>query len=137
MKAMNYNGPGTTEILDAGIIDGYSYAIVNISGTHPCCYVRLSEDSKLRKIFAKNKDYEEFYDYADVHGGFTFGCDHDIPHPGMTAGCWLGWDYAHYGDYIYFHDYPQKDEGKKWTTEELIEDCKNCIKELIEAEKNL
>lgn len=81
-------------------------------GTHPCCYVK----------FPGIEDIASYDDVDDihVHGGFTFlGSFVNL----KVDGIWLGWDYAHCGDY--FHtgwDITNKDHasyGKAWTLDEL------------------
>ena len=41
----------------------------------------------------------------------------------------LGWDYAHYGDYQYFDD-KIKYDGHKYTVEELKEEVQNFCKQI-------
>lgn len=51
----------------------------------------------------------------------------------------IGWDYAHAGDY-YGYDIKWKgtdldsEDNKKWTLFEIIEECKEVIKQLNEEE---
>ena len=47
------------------------------------------------------------------------------------GGWWIGWDYGHPGDYQ--PHIPDTQLAKRWTTEELIEECKNVIDQLCES----
>ena len=52
-------------------------------------------------------------------------------------GWFIGWDYAHCGDYCgYEETMPEsiRTYGKKWTTEEIIKECENAIEQIIEFE---
>ena len=69
----------------------------------------------------KNFDYytwcDNFVKYIDKKGWF------------------IGWDYAHFGDYIDCGDAALNNmfpNDKKWTTEEIVEECKNVIDQIVE-----
>ena len=57
---------------------------------------------------------------------------------GVKSENWfIGWDYAHCGDYCGYEEYMPESiitYGKKWTTEEIIEECKNAIDQIIDFE---
>lgn len=110
---------------------------------HYCAYVRLPNNHSYVKLLSKQKwfalgkghrHYHYNYDAVpvDCHGGLTFG--DKIPTKnksvqGFTKGWWIGWDYAHYGDYT-----PMSfgiGEGKVWQHEEIEKDCKNVIRQLL------
>lgn len=65
------------------------------------------------------------------HGGMTYaGKEKDNKF-------WIGWDYAHYGDYTGVCEMPILKEfkylhknDKKWTTKELIKETKEVIEQL-------
>lgn len=71
----------------------------------------------------------------DVNGGLTYS-DNELM--GIKSENWfIGWDYAHCGDYYgYEETMPEsiRTYGKKWTTEEIIEECKNAIDQIIDFE---
>lgn len=46
---------------------------------------------------------------------------------------YIGWDYGHIGDYME-HRGKIVNEGKKWTTDEIIEEIKRAIEWLNEKE---
>lgn len=60
------------------------------------------------------------------HGGVTYRNESLLRRD--EKGWWIGWDYAHWGDYI-----PSLSKGlfdyfrRKWTTEEVVEECLNVI----------
>lgn len=117
MKQMIYTFERDNEILDVGTIDGYDYVIMSY-GTHPCAYVKT-----------QNEQYVDEND-IDVHGGITFNGGRDF---GCGRNHYIGWDYAHCGDYCGLDmmlppEYITDD--KKWTTEEILEDVKDVIKQL-------
>lgn len=116
------------QIVKQEVYLGYQYYIVSY-GSHPCCYIKLTKKDKLYKV-----------DYSNinllVHGGMTYSrselwCDND-------DAWYIGWDYAHYGDYMlckYNNELIM--EGHKWTLNELQEDVKKTIEELFNMnEKN-
>lgn len=87
--------------------------------------------------------------YIDVTNSPLNGCDEDIDiscHGGITwcdnfvkyidkKGWFIGWDYAHFGDYIDCGDAALNNmflNDKKWTTEEIVEECKNVIDQIVE-----
>lgn len=82
----------------------------NQEASNRCAYVRLPPGHPLY-----GKSYDAANEFADCHGGFTFGekepCEHED-----GSGWWLGWDYAHCGDAMidYHADREQlSDEGRK------------------------
>lgn len=120
MKPMIYDDTKDRkrEILHTGIIDGIRFYIVSFC-THPCAYVKCDE-SVIDDVTA--------YDEIMCHGGITFiGSGFE----GFEGGRYIGWDYAHYGDYMPFM---YAFDGKKWTTEEIFEEVKEVIKQVKKHE---
>ena len=92
------------------------------------------------------KDESEIYSkyHIDCHGGITFTGEtlpKSVPEynmaisatiPVYSRGWYIGWDYAHLEDYI---EFPMSiiEDGKKWTTEEMIADCYDVINQLCTA----
>lgn len=114
-------GSSKYEVLHQGTYLGYKFFIISY-GTHPCAYVE-NKDGYV--------DYEcEKLLNVDVHGGFTF--------LGEKCGveC-LGWDYNHYGDFSSYTSLLFDCDDKKWTTEEIYEEVKRVIKQLIELKEEL
>lgn len=116
-------------------------------GGWPCSYIKMPEDIYQNHVESTN--WDGCYDDIDVwvHGGVTFGeyCklkirsgyDQFEDDERIPEGYWLGWDYAHAGDYHYsglpdpvFHF--DSSFEKKYTTEELIEEAHEALEELRE-----
>jgi len=132
LKGMIYQSKNIVEILDTGIISDFEYRIISY-GTHPCCYVGLPEN---HPYFGKEYTNIDI----DCHGGLTYSDAKLHADPTAQESWWIGWDYAHCGDYAGYYELDcMKDfdhsKDKKWTTEELKEEVLNVIKELLEVEK--
>lgn len=127
MKEMQYQADRDIELLDSGIYKNYNYYILSL-GTHPTAYIEIPKDNKIYK-----KDYSEIDLY--VHGGLTYSRNFLwISEEKKLEGWFIGWDYAHYGDYLgYELMFPENlriKEEKKWTTEEILEEVKDAISQL-------
>lgn len=122
MKEMIYGGEGgLLGVEDIG--DGYKLAVTNTKGSHPCAYVQWPDIEKL-------ETYDDIWVDAEVHGGFTFlgtlKTTYDLD------GIWLGWDYAHLGDYLGFDLLPKRTD-KKWTSEEVRQEALEVLKAIKEG----
>lgn len=75
----------------------------------------------------------------DVHGGITYFDDHLwISKNQKIDGKFIGWDYAHYGDYAGYEEIlPSefKTNGKKWTTSEIYEEIREVCYQIKMLEK--
>ena len=126
MKEMKYHSKRLCEVLTEGDLEGYHYAILNL-GTHPTAYVELK------------KERPTIESDIVVHGGITF--NGKAYWSNNDTKDYIGWDYAHCGDYLgtdevmakYGICYP---ENKKWTTQEVYEDVKSVVKQLIVLDKS-
>lgn len=129
IKPMEYQSSRKIELLYDAPYRGYHFYILNL-GTHPTAYVEISKDHKFYK-----KNYIDIDDKIIVHGGLTYSSDHlNIDKNIKIEDSWfIGWDYAHYDDYCCFTS-QLANFGKKWTTEEIMAECKNVINQLCEAE---
>ena len=149
MKEMVYGNIGKRiELIDLDFYKEYAYAIINMHGSHPCCYVRLPHDHRLAEIALDN------YDDLDIrcHGGITYAENYlrlvgDLNYDGTdweyelkdTSGVWIGWDYAHCDDYTYdpiLNRAPMLWE-KKWTYDELLADVESVIDQIVEEDWNV
>lgn len=140
IKPMIYQTERKCELLYKGTHKNYNYYILNL-GTHPTAYIEIPKGTKLY-----GKDYHEIYDICDidVHGGLTYSASDLI---GEKDNSWfIGWDYAHVGDYMgYYADMKEWGlnsinllaDDKKWTTEEIIEECKSAIEQIIDLESEV
>lgn len=107
-------------VIIEGEMDGLQYRIYSF-GNYPTAYVEATEEQ-----------IDEFYNYGNVvHGGFTFSGT--FPNDEDQDRKWLGWDYAHAGDYVPFmHNVLAP---HKWTIDEIMEDVKRAV-ELLKGEDN-
>ena len=115
------------EVLESNTYNGFNYTVVSY-GTHPCCYVEIPQTHPL---FKKHYDYD-CCQKIDCHGGVTFT---DFKDFGDGEKWYIGWDYAHCNDYAGYYQAIGHTGGylKKWTTEEMIQECKNVIDQLHEV----
>ena len=132
IKEMEYGKERRTELLCKDKYKNYNYYVLNL-GTHPTAYIEIPKENKLYR-----KSYDEIYKIGcniDVHGGLTYS-DNELM--GVKSENWfIGWDYAHCDDYCGYEEYMPENirtYGKKWTTEEIIEECKNAIDQIIDFE---
>ena len=113
MREMIYKKKRThREVLDAGIFSNYEYKIVSL-GTHPCAYVKLPYTNMFFNLSYDNIP-------ISVHGGLTYSANE-------LDGFWIGWDYAHCGDYTGYLSLPT---DRKWTTGEILDHVKSVINQL-------
>lgn len=116
-------------LLDSGSYKDFKYYIANNCGQYPVAYIKVPDNIKI------NCKDPYSIDLSSPHGGFTFGCENYIPPllKGIaTNGNYLGWDYAHYGDYLSYYAIESLCFMKKWTTKEILEQVKNTIDEIDE-----
>ena len=130
MKEVNYESD-KFEILDIGKYKGKDYVIIYV-GSHPCAYVECDIDYYNE---CNNPNYDE-----PAHCGFTFygSLSHwekkeilDEKTKQFFDRYFIGWDYAHLGDYTKFKIFKC---DKKWTTEEILENVKEVIEWLRKKE---
>lgn len=120
MKEMVYGLRKKCEVLYSGVYKGHKFAIINL-WSHPTAYV----ENKMGIV-----DYNAcLLDNVKVHDGFTY-CDTGYWDEESKKTSWLGWDYAHYDDYIYGGTL----SGKQWTTAEIYEEVKSVIDQIIAVE---
>lgn len=130
MKEMEYKNRRTLpEVLEDNYYKDYRYFIISY-GTHPCAYIALSEGQPFYNVAD--------YDSADIvcHGGLTYA---SWGYPKVVNESYkvLGWDYAHCDDFTgnFLPSSKLLIKGlKMWTTEEMVQDCKNVIDQLYVRE---
>ena len=141
------------KLLFTGTYKGIVYAVVNRAGWHPCGYIEVTgtkfdeceEFNKLKKEDRENycmEDREKYsaaqtaLDYA-VNEGLTYsgGWCNGVYMPKLMDNhtrWFVGWDYGHLDDKHYYgYNNPLNHPGKKWTTDEVIAECKRCISALL------
>ena len=136
LKEIEYSPERKVELIATGHFWEYEYFILNL-GWHPTAYVKIPES---HPFFGK------FYDDVDleVHGRLTYSADHLwISEEVKINGWFLGWDYAHYGDYNgymelpelkrFYENFSKEMTGRKWKTIEI----RRCIKFACEQLKEI
>ena len=126
------------EVLSNGEYKGYEYIVLSL-GTHPCAYIVLEENDKLYGLH-----YDTVHDKFDIycHYGFTYSEDYlkfldfSEKYNAMVQSSikdkWVvGWDYAHSGDYVGY-DEDNVLGGKKWSTSEIVSECKEVINQIVD-----
>lgn len=114
-------------ILDEGDFENRHYCIIS-QGTHPTAYISLTKEE-----LEQSNDYDDYNDKADVHGGFTY----------LGKAYWnkndkriyIGWDYAHFGDFTYNLFLISRHETK-YTTTDILYDVKDAIKQMNKEQNN-
>lgn len=129
MKEMKYQISRKREILDNGKYLGYEYFIMSF-GVFPAAYVKIP---KKHPYFGKNYNLMDIY----VHGGLTYSNSKLwISKVDVKSGWFIGWDYAHLGDFCGFEEMLDfSSDEKKWTTEEIKEEVLEVCKQLKRMEK--
>ena len=124
MKEMIYSAKGLNppEMLADGDYKGFHFYVLNL-GTHPCAYVDVTET---------NLNGKEYVDIdISCHGGLTYS--EDYLRTVDKKGWFIGWDYAHCSDFAgYELEMPIgiRMNGKRWTTAEIVEECKQVIEQI-------
>lgn len=117
------------EILATGEVYNYQYYVISL-GTHPCAYVSIPREDV---VFGKENVPIE------CHGGITYARSYLLKST-VEKGWVIGWDYGHCFDYsgynMTFGDSYLPPQQKKYSTEEMINDCKDVINQLVELNKN-
>lgn len=134
VKEMVYSNRRHREILDSSTYKGFTYYVVSY-GTHPCGYVEIPKE---HPYYGKGM-FADGIDDIEVHGGITFSnnTSHWVGFEGKPDGWLIGWDYARYGDYVcHLSTYGiETFDEKKWTTTEIIADCKAVIDQICGVEE--
>lgn len=107
---------------------GVRFLCVNI-GDHPCAYIQSTQEF----VDRHTDKYGNIPD-LEVHGGV----DHTGTFERMTGmenydGVWIGWSYGHSGDWTghMSNEKNTKCGHRKYTTADLIADCKEAIKRYL------
>lgn len=118
MEANLYNDlrQQTPKVQERGGYKGFSYEIVSYR-THPCAYVEIPKNHRLFNV-----SYKDIKEDIDVHGGITYSGDKY-----ENLSWWIGWDYAHAGDYMSFK---HVQVGKQWQLSEIRAEVFNVINQL-------
>jgi len=131
MKEMIYQIERKIELLDTGDIDRFTYYVLSL-GTHPCAYVKIPKNHPLFGVKYDSKIAQT----VDCHCGLTYaGSTLIISQFETLSGWFIGWDYAHCFDFMGYSLDPRfsdlhNNDDKKWTTEEIVAECKKVIEQL-------
>ena len=103
-----------------GLYRGFHFYILTM-GSHPCAYIDVGHSEFLA-------------DEINCHGGITYGNNKLATVPEKSY--FIGWDYAHNGDYLTFNDRLAKEYGEpyrahKYTLSEIVKECTNVIDQII------
>ena len=133
VKEMVYTKERKREVLATGYYFGLLYYVLSL-GTHPTAYVKIPKDNWLCTV----KNYDDIP--IECHGGLTFRKDYlYITDNQKIEGEFIGWDYAHCGDYApYYEDLPSMglaEKSKKWTTHEILKEVKDVCSQIVELGK--
>lgn len=125
MKEIVYSDKLKLEVLYQGNYKGYKFVILN-RGYYPTAYV----ENKL----GITDMFDERISSVNVHCGFTYCGEAYWDKEDKTS--YLGWDYGHICDYR--GDMPMLffSENTQWTTEEIYEEVKFVIDQLIELQES-
>lgn len=140
MKEMNYVETRLKEILYEDDYLGYHFLIVSY-GTHPCAYIEIPKTHRWYGIPYTDEELENI----ECHGGLTYAGNlhHVLGKEESNQRWFIGWDYAHSEDFqgFYLNDvWGNQLNSKKWTTQEIFNEVKNVIEQIIkmdEKEKGL
>lgn len=108
----------------AGTSYGFDFYVVNQGGSHPCAYIVLPKFN--------GTSYNDIP--VECHGGLTYG-QRDLEGVKLEDGEYvIGWDYAHWGDYISGMDIGGSGgfTPKKWTTDEIVNEVMDVCRQLRE-----
>ena len=119
-----------SEIIARNIYKGVEYFVVNI-GTHPCAYVVCDKE-----FLDNHKDEWGDIDGISVHGGVTYtdklsDLSAFCGDPELKEVYCFGWDYGHAGDWSGYLTDLQNNGSRKYTTEMVVEDCKDVIDQYL------
>lgn len=140
-----YNDCGG-KILEDSTYKGWHYRINSIRGSHPCCYIEIPKNhpwyakdyNEIQGDFTYDEETDGLIEILPIdpvivypHGLFTYSDNFDV-----RGEWWVGWDYAHAGDfmYSYFHTTPYEYEHA-YTIDELRKDVYEVIDQLDDSSK--
>lgn len=110
-------------VLAHGNYHGRDFYIISF-GTFPCAYIDVSN------LLSMTREEQKYIKNAvDCHGGITYS-DSKLPSVTDKTGWYIGWDYAHCTDYIGSLSFNNFGTAKKWTTLEIMNECKMVIDQL-------
>lgn len=112
---MEYSSRNVLKLLAEGVYRNVKWYVMSL-GTHPCGYVDIEG-----KVVCDSD--------IECNGGITYHGNALNIGKEVLDGFFIGWDYAHCWDYMGY--YNESDTGQRHTTEEIIEDCKSVINQIL------
>ncbi len=123
MRDVNYDATRQSYgVLIHDVFDGFEY-VISDGASYPCAYVRIPDNHPFFK--KKRKDIEDKF---QCHCGCSYSSYRCPALKEKSGQWWIGWDYGHACDYQEYMSEPYS--GKKWTTTEIIDECKEVITQL-------
>lgn len=113
-EEMIYKQRGDIKIICYGKVNNIDFKIKSL-GSYPTAYIKVPKDSIFYNIC-----YDEIP--IDIHGGLTYG---EIEENEF----WIGWDYAHYGDYTFNSIFNNGNEVK-YNVDSILVDVKSAVNQL-------
>ena len=118
-------------VLQHEVYKGHEYYVVNM-GPHPCCYAEVPVEHE----FYRNRKISGLS--VPCHGGITY-TGHLENLCLSTNRLFIGWDYAHAWDFTGYHMLTSITghfiDEHHWTTEEMVQECKEVIDYLADMEQ--
>lgn len=124
-----YTNIDKREVIASGIYENIPYMIINM-GTHPCAYIRIPDDSKYAKMEYDCIPLIVHGSLTAKYSGLTIGARSLVldTYKLVAEGIWIGWDYAHFGDW--YGDGIQLDDNRiKWTTDDILDEVFDAIRQ--------
>ncbi len=120
------------QVLYLGTYKRYTFFILNM-GTHPTAYIKIPKSHPFfQKDYFECNPSTDFLENIFTFSGNSLAFNNQLDTP-VPEGWYLGWDHAHVGDWLgYWSDEENIRQGhRKYTTKEMIEECKLAIIYLI------
>lgn len=118
-----YNNEDKRQVVEVGMMDGCMYVITTM-GTHPCAYLVLPDSHPCSHLTCR----EQPLTVREITYSRSVDEFEEINMPDSWI---VGWDYAHYGDYM--HNRRSRD-GHKYTLEEIRLDVLEMVHDLSDYE---
>lgn len=113
---------GEERILEKGFYRGFAYVIKSL-GSHPTAYVSID----IPLWFFDSSGWEKELTYNSHSDPKIMGLDY--------SSHWIGWDYAHFGDYYQGKSIETTSPGHHYTMKEIRIDVMRIIDNYIDSKK--
>lgn len=151
---MVYGDPAAVKagrlVIRRGTHRGREYCVVNVRGSWPCAYVDVTGTPYDMCEYVRHPcrgPRPDRMSRLDVPGGVTYndGWLDGVYEPADASRPYrwfVGWDYAHYGDYTWtdgisspygYKLYDGRRDARRWTADEIVQHCRACIDQVAGA----